>query len=175
MTELSGWRFRRAEWRELPHGYTGIHMTRPRLLLSLAVAIAVPCAVAQSKPQAQPEPAPMPPPIAAPVDKPYVGPISLLVDLSNNTDRVEHVHEEIPVEPHAKELVLLYPEWIPGDHAPSGPLQALGGIVTSVDGQRVQWVRDRVNVYAFHVPVAAGRKDRNSGLRLPFAGQGELG
>ena len=133
-------------------------MTRPRLLLSLAVAIVVPCAPAQTKPQAQPEPAPMPPPIAAPVDKPYVGPISLLVDLSNNTDRVEHVHEEIPVEPRAKELVLLYPEWIPGDHAPSGPLQALGGIVTSVDGQRVQWVRDRVNVYAFHVPLALGAK-----------------
>ena len=41
---------------------------------------------------------------------------------------------------------------------PSGPISSLGGIVTSVDGQRVQWVRDRVNVYAFHVPLNAGAK-----------------
>ncbi len=137
---------------------TLVHMMRSRLLLPLAAAVLVPFALAQSKPQAQPEPVPMPPPIIAPVDKPYVGPISLSVDLRNNVDRVEHVHEEIPVEPRAEELVLLYPEWIPGDHAPSGPLQALGGIITAVDEKRVQWVRDRVNVYAFHVPLPAGAK-----------------
>ncbi len=100
----------------------------------------------------------MPPPIAAPVDKPYAGPIALDVDLTNITDRVEHVHEDIPVERGAKEMVLLYPEWIPGDHEPAGPISALGGIVTTVNGQRVQWVRDRVNVYAFHVPLAGGAK-----------------
>ena len=55
----------------------------------------------------------MPPPIAAPVDKPYAGPIALTVDLTNIVDRVEHVHEDIPVERGAREIVLLYPEWIP--------------------------------------------------------------
>ena len=98
----------------------------------------------------------MPSAIAAPVDKPYVGPIALTVDLTNNVDRVERVHEEIPVEPGAKEMVLLYPEWLPGDHEPAGPISSLAGIVTTVDGKRVQWVRDRVNVYAFHVPLTAG-------------------
>jgi predicted metalloprotease with PDZ domain len=131
------------------------------LPLSLVVLIAAPLsAVAQKQPQ--PEPVPMPPPIVAPVDKPYVGPVELTVDLTNNVDRVERVHEEIPVEPDAKggakEMVLVYPQWIPGDHAPSGPLQDLAGIVTTVDGQRVQWVRDRVDVYAFHVPLTAGAK-----------------
>ena len=100
----------------------------------------------------------MPPPISAPVDKPYPGQIQLSVDITNITDRVERVHEDIPAEPGAKEMVLLYPEWIPGDHAPEGPISALGGIVTTVDGKRVQWVRDRVNMYAFHVPLSAGAK-----------------
>ena len=74
------------------------------------------CALAQTQPQAQPQPVPMPPPIVAPVDKPYLGPIDLTVDLTNIADRVEKVHEEIPVEPGAKEMVLLYPEWLPGAH-----------------------------------------------------------
>ncbi len=116
------------------------------------------CALAQTKPQAQPQPVPMPPPIVAPLEKPYVGPIALAVDLTNIVDRVEKVHEIIPVEPGAKEMVLLYPEWLPGDHEPGGPIESLGGIVTTVDGKRVQWVRDRVNAYAFHVPLAAGAK-----------------
>jgi predicted metalloprotease with PDZ domain len=100
----------------------------------------------------------MPPPIAAPVDQPYVGPVKLTVDLTDNARRVASVHEDISAEPGAKELVLLYPQWIPGSHSPNGPISKLAGIVTTVDGQRVQWVRDRVNVYAFHVPLAAGSK-----------------
>ena len=105
-----------------------------------------------------PEPAPMPPPIVAPADKPYVGPVQLDVDMTNITDRVEHVRERIPVESGAKELVLLYPQWIPGNHSPTGPISRLAGIITSVDGKRVQWVRDQVNVFAFHVPLAAGAR-----------------
>ncbi len=121
-------------------------------------AVLTSCALAQTKPQPKPEPVPMPPPIVAPVDTPYVGPIALTVDLTDIVDRVEKVHEDIPVEPGAKELVLLYPEWIPGDHEPSGPIESLAGIVTTVDGNRVQWVRDRVNMYAFRVPLPAGAR-----------------
>lgn len=106
----------------------------------------------------QPQPVPMPAPIVAPVDKPYVGSIQLEVRLTNLTDRVVHVHEQVPVERGAKELVLLYPQWIPGNHSPTGPISRLAGIITSVDGKRVQWVRDQVNVYAFHVPLAAGAR-----------------
>jgi predicted metalloprotease with PDZ domain len=105
-----------------------------------------------------PQPAPMPPPIAAPVDQPYAGPVQLHVDLTNVRDRVEHVTEEIPVPPRSKELVLLYPQWIPGTHSPTGPISRLAGIVTRVDGARVQWVRDQINVYAFHVPLGAGAR-----------------
>src|ERR1700756_207372 len=124
---------------------------------AIAAIFALPfIALAQKHPQ--PQPTPMPPAIAAPVDKPYPGPIHLSVDITDVIDRVEKVHEEIPVEPGAKGMVLLYPEWIPGDHEPSGPISALAGIVTTVDGKRVQWVRDRVNVYAVHVPLSPGAK-----------------
>ncbi|HWZ53004.1 MAG TPA: hypothetical protein VNW54_16225 [Granulicella sp.] len=133
-------------------------MIRSVPLVLFSSALLVTSAVAQNDPQPQPQPVPMPAPIAAPVDKPYVGPIALTVDLRNNVDRIERVHEEVPVEPGSKEMVLLYPEWIPGEHEPSGPISSLAGIITTVDGKRVQWVRDRVNVYAFHVPLTAGAK-----------------
>ncbi len=105
-----------------------------------------------------PQPVPMPPAIAAPVDRPYAGPVRLNVDLTDVTDRVAHIREEIPVPPNSRELVLLYPQWIPGNHSPTGPISRLAGIVTSVDGTRVQWVRDQINVYAFHVPVSRGAR-----------------
>ena len=133
-------------------------MMRSACLVLVSSAAFTCCALAQAKPQAQPQPVPMPPPIVAPIDKPYVGPIDLTVDLTNIVDRVEKVHEDIPVEAGSNEMVLLYPQWLPGDHEPSGPIESLGGIVTTVDGKRVQWVRDRVNVYAFHVPLTAGAK-----------------
>ena len=91
-------------------------MMRFACVVILSSAAFTCCTLAQTKPQAQPQPVPMPPPIVAPVDKPYVGPINVTVDLTNNVDRVEKVHEEIPVEPGAKELVLLYQEWLPGAH-----------------------------------------------------------
>lgn len=131
-----------------------MHLSRilPFCLLVPALALA------QQGPQPLPQPIPMPPPIPAPVDTPYIGPLTLSVDISNTVDRIERVHEEIPVAPGARELTLLYPEWIPGDHEPSGPIESVAGIVTRVDGHPVPWVRDRVNVYAFHVPLSEGAK-----------------
>jgi len=133
-------------------------MMRSFCLVIFSSTVLASCALAQAKPQPLPKPVPMPPPIVAPADKPYVGPIKLTVDLGNIVDRVERVHEEIPVVADAEQMVLLYPEWIPGDHEPSGPIASLAGIVTTVDGKRVQWVRDRVNGYALHVPLTPGAK-----------------
>ncbi|RRA48126.1 M61 family metallopeptidase [Acidipila sp. EB88] len=135
-----------------------IPLHRSVSLLAAATFVLAAPLLAQTMPQPQPQPDPMVPAIAEPVDKPYVGPVKLMVDLSDNARRVATVHEEIPVAKGAKELVLLYPQWIPGNHSPTGPISKLGGIVTTVDGTRVQWVRDRVNVYAFHVPLNAGAK-----------------
>jgi predicted metalloprotease with PDZ domain len=141
-----------------------MRLTLPAFVLCLTMPL--PCAFAQNSEPPQPQPVPMPPPVAAPVDKPYAGPIRLAVDISNIADRVESVSEQIPVVPGSQEMVLLYPEWLPGDHEPSGPIESLAGIVTTVDGKRVQWVRDRVNVYAFHVPLQPGA--RTVGLNFDY-------
>ncbi|MGH9520482.1 MAG: M61 family metallopeptidase [Terriglobales bacterium] len=101
----------------------------------------------------------MPPPIAAPADTPYVGNISLRVDVSDTAHRVIHVTETVPVS--GDEVTLLYPQWLPGNHSPTGPISKLAGLVISADGQRIAWTRDPVNVFAFHVPVPPGTQDIN--------------
>ena len=98
-----------------------------------------------------PQPAPLPSPIAAPADTPYHGTISLVVDVTNITDRVLDVHETVPIK--GRDITLLYPEWLPGTHSPSNPVGELAGLVVTANGKRIPWVRDRVNMYAFHVEV----------------------
>jgi predicted metalloprotease with PDZ domain len=110
-----------------------------------------------------PQPVPLPPPIVAPVDTPYPGgTISLLVDVTNVTDRVLNVQEKIPIK--GREITLLYPEWLPGTHSPSNPVSALAGLVITANGKRIAWVRDRVDMYAFHVEAP---QDANT-LELSF-------
>ena len=121
-------------------------------ILALTAAAFAPNVVAQSS--AGPEPVPMPPPIAAPLDTPYPGTIALTVNLTNTADHVAHVHETIPVK--AGELTLLYPQWIPGNHSPTGPIEKVAGLFVKADGKDIPWVRDQINVYAFHIQVPKG-------------------
>jgi len=87
-------------------------------------------------------------------DTPYVGNLILKVDLTDVDRRVMAVHESIPVKPGP--LTLLYPEWLPGHHAPRGPIDGLAGLTITSGGHPVAWSRDPVNVYAFHLQVPAG-------------------
>jgi len=114
------------------------------LALSIALTVGV---HAQNSPG--PQPAPLPTPIAEPVDKPYPGTISLMVDISNLADRVLNVRETIPIK--GRDVTLLYPEWLPGTHSPSNPVTQMAGLVVTANGKRVPWLRDRVNMYAFHI------------------------
>ena len=79
--------------------------------------------------------------------------IALHVDVSDLAHRVFRVHEEIPVRPGP--LTLWYPQWLPGNHAPTGPLEQMAGLTIAAKGQRLEWRRDRVDLYAFHVDVPA--------------------
>ena len=96
-----------------------------------------------------PQPVQLPPPIAAPADTPYPGTISLIVDVTNVSNRVLNVHETIPVK--GRDITLLYPEWLPGTHSPSNSVAELAGLVVTANGKRIPWMRDRVNMYAFHI------------------------
>jgi predicted metalloprotease with PDZ domain len=87
-------------------------------------------------------------------DQPYPGTIVLKVDATNTAQQIFRVRESIPAK--AGKLTLLYPQWIPGNHGPSGALNQFAGLKVSANGQPVEWTRDPVNVYAFHVTVPKG-------------------
>ncbi|HET6545724.1 MAG TPA: hypothetical protein VFG55_03140 [Rhodanobacteraceae bacterium] len=92
--------------------------------------------------------------IAPPADTAWPGTLSLSVDATDLDQHVFRVHEEIPVVPGP--LTLLYPQWLPGNHSPSGPIRRLAGLTLTADGHRIVWRRDPVNVFAFHLEIPAG-------------------
>jgi predicted metalloprotease with PDZ domain len=129
----------------MPHSFS---RRRGAAVVFAALCIAL-TATAHAQNSPGPQPVPLPPPIVAPADTPYPGTISLLVDATNITDRILSVHETIPVK--GRDITLLYPEWLPGTHSPSNPASELAGLIVTVNGKRIPWVRDRVDMYAFHV------------------------
>jgi predicted metalloprotease with PDZ domain len=80
--------------------------------------------------------------------------IQLLVDLTDAPRNIFHSQLTIPVKPGL--LRLVYPEWIPGNHRPSGPIANVTGIKMQAAGRTLAWQRDPVDMYAFHVDVPAG-------------------
>lgn len=130
-------------------------LSRHAMLAGLAIFCAVIAPIAYSQQYRGPQPVPMPPAIQAPVDKPYpAGKIGLSVSVTDVAHRVIDVHETIPAQ--AGELTLFYPAWIPGNHSPTGPISEIAGLEVTANGSRIPWVRDRVNIYAFHIDVPAG-------------------
>jgi predicted metalloprotease with PDZ domain len=89
-----------------------------------------------------------------PRDRPYAGLIRLDVDASSTAQKIFTVHETIPVA-GGEQLVLLYPEWFPGNHSPTGRsrLSRVAGLTITQGEQVLPWSRDPVNMYAFHVTV----------------------
>lgn len=82
-------------------------------------------------------------------------PITLAVDLTDAPRKILHSQETMPVQPGP--MTLVYPEWIPGEHGPTGPVvDQAGFIITTQSGQRVKWERDPVNMYSFHITVPEG-------------------
>ena len=82
------------------------------------------------------------------------GAITVTVDATNLSQRIFRVRQSIPVQ--AGHLVLLYPAWLPGNHAPRGPIDKIAGIRFSANGQPLAWKRDPKNVYAFHLEIPQG-------------------
>jgi len=101
-------------------------------------------------------------PTPTPADTPYPGTLSLQVDATDLDRRIFRVRETVPVSPGP--LTLLYPQWLPGDHSPSGVISALAGLQIRAGGQSVAWRRDPLDMYAFRVEVPAGV----SALELEF-------
>lgn len=92
--------------------------------------------------------------IALPKDRPYPGQLQLAVDVTDLERKIVSVHEHLTGI--SGETVLFYPEWLPGHHSPSGPIDRIAGIEIKAAGKSISWTRDPVNVYAFHVHVPPG-------------------
>ena len=56
--------------------------------------------------------------------------------------------------PSSHTVDLVYPKWIPGNHA--GPIADLVNLRFGTDGNSVTWARDPVDMYRFHISVPAG-------------------
>ena len=86
-------------------------------------------------------------------------PLSMNVHLDTRDlpRRLLHSTMEIPVSPG--EFIFRYPEWIPGIHAPMGPVENIGGLVLETpEGANVPWTRDPLDRYRFTCTVPGGVK-----------------
>jgi predicted metalloprotease with PDZ domain len=92
--------------------------------------------------------------VPAPQNVPYQGTLKINVDATDIGRRIFRVHETIPAQAGA--LTLLYPQWLPGNHSPTGPIDKFAGLKVTANGKVLPWVRDPLNVYAFHVDVPQG-------------------
>jgi predicted metalloprotease with PDZ domain len=81
-------------------------------------------------------------------------PITLRLDASEAARKIYRAELTIPANPGP--FTLFYPKWIPGEHAPTGPITDLAGLKISVGGRTLDWKRDSVEMFAFHVTVPAG-------------------
>jgi predicted metalloprotease with PDZ domain len=83
--------------------------------------------------------------------------VRLSVDLREATKHIFHAKLNFPVS--AGPLTLVYPKWIPGEHAPIGPIVNLTGLFFRVSGKEIEWRRDDVDMFAFHCQVPAGTSE----------------
>ena len=89
-----------------------------------------------------------------PQDVAWPGVLRIEVDARDIGRRIFKVKATIPAKPGP--LTLLYPQWLPGAHSPSGPIDKLAGLVVTANGKPLAWKRDQYDVYAFQVDVPAG-------------------
>ena len=81
-------------------------------------------------------------------------PIRITADLTEAPRKLYHADVELPV--HAGENSFTTPQWIPGNHRPTGPVEDITGVVFTADGKPLPWRRDDVDLYQFHVQVPKG-------------------
>src|SRR5215813_8498954 len=81
-------------------------------------------------------------------------PVKVRVDATDAPRRLFHVQMSMPAK--TGPMTLLYPEWIPGEHGPTGPIANFVGLRIQGGGKTIPWKRDSVNMYTFHIDVPAG-------------------
>jgi predicted metalloprotease with PDZ domain len=88
---------------------------------------------------------------AAPVAAPH---ITVALDATDAPRKIFHAQLTIPATPGT--MTLYYPKWIPGEHAPSGPVIDLAGLKFAGNGQLLKWRRALDDNWTVLVEVPVG-------------------
>jgi predicted metalloprotease with PDZ domain len=126
-------------------------MRKSLLLLGLSGLITT---AAQGVDLSKPQPLPFTSSIPVAKDVAFPGTITLKVDATDVTRGIWKVQQSIPVA--GGPVTLLFPKWLPGNHAPRGEITKVAGLVISAGGKELAWERDEVDVFALHVNVPPG-------------------
>lgn len=125
---------------------------RHQIIAALAATTAIPAMAQVATPPAQIK-----------VGKALPGVMQLTIDASD-VDRAIYSGTLVLPVTKAGPMVLLFPRWVPGHHAPSGPIARIAGIHVRADGKDIAWTRDALRMQALHVTVPEGA----SSIRLDF-------
>jgi predicted metalloprotease with PDZ domain len=85
--------------------------------------------------------------------------VTIFVDATSAPRKIFHAKLKIPANPG--DLTLYYPKWIPGEHAPDGPVIDLAGLKFTASGKPLKWRRDLLDGYTIHVEVPPSETDVN--------------
>ena len=83
--------------------------------------------------------------------------VTLAVDATTAPRKIFRASLKIPASPG--DLTLYYPKWIPGEHAPDGPVIDLAGLKFFAGGKPLKWRRDLLDGFTLHVDVPAGASE----------------
>src|SRR5580658_2086274 len=85
---------------------------------------------------------------------PAKNPIQIVANLTDAPRKLYHAEVDLPVTEGP--ITLTTPKWIPGNHRPTGPVDDITGVVFTANGQPLQWRRDDVDLYQFHITIPKG-------------------
>ncbi|TPG15729.1 M61 family metallopeptidase [Sphingomonas oligophenolica] len=128
-----------------------------KLVVATLLASAAPALAQVPQGNTAPQPVPYVDTIPDAQDIAYPGTIQLDIDATDTVRGIMRVKETIPVAKTGP-MALLYPKWLPGNHSPTGQIEKLAGLTIRANGKILPWVRDTVDVYAFHIDVPTDAK-----------------
>ena len=97
-------------------------------------------------------------------------PETILLDARKASVGIAYTHMTIPVQPGP--FTIDYPEWIPGEHSADGPLGDISELRVSANGKPIEWHRDQVDLYAYHIDVPQGVTTINADFTVLLNGPG---
>lgn len=104
----------------------------------------------------------------------FPGTLTLEVDATDTDQGIFKVRQIVPVATTGP-MTLLFPEWLPGNHAARGQIEKLAGLVIKANGKVLEWKRDAVDVYAFHIDVPAGARQLEVSFKFLSATEPDQG